>query len=315
MRVALFGGTGFVGSYIIDALLADGHTPVALVRPGSDGKVRHSDHCITVPGDIDDNAAVAATLRDCDAAIYLIGILREDPDAGITFNALQFAGAKHCIDVARKLGVPRFLLMSANGVHADGTAYQRSKFKAEQYLADSGLDGTVFRPSVIYGDPRGRMEFCTQLLEQMIEPPIPAPAFFKGLLPGRGGFSMSPVHVEDVAQAFIRSLGDSRCVGQVYALGGSETLSWPQIIRRIAVAAGRRKLIVPAPAFGVRLACLLFDRFAWFPLTRDQLTMLLEGNAVASRSAFAALDIEERGFSRDDLAYLSDGGRELQGSV
>lgn len=309
MRVALFGATGFVGSYIIDALLSAQHIPVVLVRPGSEGKVRHSDHCITVPGDIQDNAAVAATLRDCDAAIYLIGILREKPEAGITFEALQYEGAKHCIEVARERGVPRFLLMSANGVKAEGTAYQRSKFAAEQYLAQSGLAGTVFRPSVIFGDPRGRMEFCTQLLDEMIEPPIPAPAFFKGIVPGRGGFSLSPVHVEDVAQAFVRALTVEDCVGQVYPLGGSATLAWPTIIRCIAAAAGRHKVVLPAPAFGVRLACLLLDRYSWFPITRDQLTMLLEGNVVDSRAAFETLGITERGFSRDTLKYLTDGGR------
>jgi NADH dehydrogenase len=310
MRVALFGATGFVGSYIIDALLAAGHLPVVMVRPGSEHKVRQSDHCITVPGDIGDGAAVAATLRDCDAAIYLIGILREDPAAGITFESMQFDGAKRCIDAAAERGVSRFLLMSANGVCADGTAYQRSKFKAEQYLAKSGLAWTVFRPSVLFGEPRGRMEFCTQLLEQMIEPPIPAPAFFTGLLPGRGGFAMSPVQVEDVAQAFVRSLTEPRCEGQVYPLGGAETLEWPEIIKRIAAAAGRRKLILPAPAFAVRAACLLLDRYAWFPMTRDQLTMLLEGNAVESRAAFETLKIRERAMTAAALSYLTDGARQ-----
>ncbi len=306
MRVAVFGGTGFVGSYIIDALLDAGHEPVVLVRPGSEGKVRHSDHCLTVPGAIDDAAAIAATLRDCDAAIYLIGILREEPATGITFEALQYAGARRCIDAAREQGVRRFLLMSANGVRADGTAYQTTKFKAEQHLAASGLAGTVFRPSVIFGDPRGRMEFCTQLEQEMIDPPIPAPAFFRGLLPRQGGFNMSPVHVADVAQAFVRALDNDQTHGQVYPLGGAETLAWPEIIERIAASVGRRKLILPAPAAAVHLACLAFDRFSWFPLTREQLTMLLEGNAVDSREAFRLLGIDERGFNVANLNYLEN---------
>jgi len=304
MRVALFGGTGFVGSYIIDALVDAGHEPVVLVRPGSESKVSQSDHCLIVPGDIDDAAAIAATLRGCDAAIYLIGILREEPDKGITFDALQYEGARRCIDAAREQSVPRFVLMSANGVREDGTAYQRSKYLAEQHLAQSGLKGTVFRPSVVFGDPRGRMEFCTQLHEQMIDPPIPAPAFFRGLLPWRGGFELSPVHVTDVAQAFVRSLDDERTVGQVYPLGGAETVSWPDVIERIAATVGRRKLVLPAPALAVHLACLAFDRFSWFPITRDQLAMLLEGNSVESRDAFAMLGINERGFNVAALSYL-----------
>ncbi len=304
MRVAVFGATGFVGSYIVDALLDAGHEPVALVRPGSEGRMHRADHCLIVPGDIGDRAAIAATLRDCDAAIYLIGILREEPAAGITFEALQHEGAKRAIDAAREQGVGRFLLMSANGVRADGTDYQRTKWLAEQHLADSGLDGTVFRPSVIFGDPRGRMEFCTQLKQQMIEPPIPAPAFFRGLSPAGGGFEMSPVHVEDVATAFVGALGRPETVGQVYPLGGRETLSWPEIIRRIAAAGRQNKVILPAPALFVHVACLALDRFSWFPITRDQLAMLLEGNAVHSRAAFELLGIDERGMTVETLDYL-----------
>ena len=306
MRVALFGGTGFVGSYIIDALLEAGHEPVVLVRPGSEGKVRQPDHCLSVVGDLDDRAAIAATLRGCDAAIYLVGILREKPADGITFEALQYEGAKRVIDMAGEQGVGRFLLMSANGACADGTAYQRTKFRAEQHLEKSGLNGTVFRPSVVFGDPRGRMEFCTQLKGEMIDPPIPAPAFFRGVNPAAGGFRMTPVHVEDVARAFVCALASNDANGKVWPLGGAETLAWPEIVRRIAAASGKRKLILPAPAIFVHGACLVLDRFDWFPITRDQLAMLLEGNEVGDREAFDRFGIEERPMSIEALDYLGD---------
>lgn len=304
MRVALVGATGFVGSYLIDALLEAGHEPVALVRPGSEGRLRQPDHCTAVSGDIDDGDALRRLLEGADAAVYLPGILREEPARGITFEKVQFEGAKRTMDIARDKRVRRFLLMSANGVSADGTAYERTKYRAERYLFDSGLKGTAFRPSVIFGDPRGRMEFCTQLKQQMIDPPIPAPLFFRGLSPKRGGFSMTPVHVEDVAKAFAASLDDEASVDSVYPLGGAATLTWPNIIRTIAAACGRRKWLVPTPAIGPWLACLLLDRFAWFPLTREQLTMLLDGNTVDDREAFRRFDIRERAFSVEVLDYL-----------
>jgi len=195
-------------------------------------------------------------------------------------------------------------LMSANGVKQDGTAYQRSKFEAERYLESSGLRGTVMRPAVIFGDPRGRMEFATQLRNQMIRPPIPAPAFFSGLSPRRGTFSMTPVFVEDVARAFQRSLGNDAAVGRTLRLGGSEGLPWPAIIRRIAEASGRRKLIVPVPATAVHVAAALLDRFSLFPITRDQLAMLMEGNRVASTSDFDLLGLSPAAMTVDRLAYL-----------
>ncbi len=304
MRVAVFGGTGFVGSYIVEALLAAGHDPVLLVRPGSEIKVANADRCHLVPGDVDNAAAIVSTVRNCDVAIWLIGILRERPAEGITFRALQFEAACRVIDAAVAQSVPRFLLMSANGVAADGTPYQRSKYQAERHLAASGLAGTVFRPSVIFGNPHGHMEFCSQLRDQMILPPLPAPAFFSGLSPSKGSFSMSPVFVEDVAAAFVRSLETAEATGATWELGGPETLFWPEILRRIARACGRNKLIVPVPVLPLRMAAAVLDRFTFFPVTRDQLTMLLQGNVVDSQEAFEAMGITPAQFADEQLAYL-----------
>lgn len=304
MRVALFGGTGFIGSYIVEALLDAGHEPVVLVRPGSEHWVRHAERCHLVPGEVGNAAAVASACKSCDAVMWLIGILREQAKRGITFEALQYEAASRVIDTAVAQHVPRFLLMSANGAAAEGTPYQRSKYRAERHLAASNLAATVFRPSVVFGNPRGRMEFCTQLRDQMVRPPLPAPAFYRGLSPRRGSFSMSPVFVGDVARAFVRALEAEETVGQTLPLGGPETLRWREIIRRIAVATGRRKLIVPVPVLPVRCAAALFDRFAFFPVTRDQLTMLMEGNTVSSQRAFELLHISPAAFSVEQLAYL-----------
>lgn len=306
MRVALFGGTGFIGSYIIDALLGAGHDPVVLVRPGREHKVRHAARCRLVPGDVANAAAVASVLKSCDAAVFLIGVLREEPQKGITFEALQYDAPRRVIDAASAQGVRRLLLMSANGVSAAGTPYAATKYRAERYLAGSGLHGTVFRPSVVFGDPRGRMEFCTRLRDQMVRPPLPAPAFFTGMSPRRGTFSMTPVHVRDVASAFVAALDRQETVGETYPLGGPDTLEWPEILRRIATASGRRKLIVPMPVLPLKLAATLLDRFPFFPVTRDQLDMLVEGNVVTSRRAFERLGIEPAPFSVEQLSYLRD---------
>ena len=305
MRVALFGGTGFVGSYLVDHLLAAGHEVSLLVRAGSEARVRGAQDCRVVTGDISDGAQIAATLDGCDAAIYNIGLLREFPSRGITFQAMHFEGARRVVDAAVAAGVSRFVMMSANGVRADGTAYQRTKFQADRYVAQSGLDYTIFRPSVLFGEPRGRMEFCTQLRDQMILPPLPAPAFHAGWLPGGPPFRMSPVFVEDVAACFVRALSVPATLGQTYAVCGPDALEWPEIIRRIAAACGKRKIIVPAPVPALKLVAALLDRFEWFPVTRDQLTMLVEGNTGDSSALFQTLDIEPRRFEGDSLAYLA----------
>ena len=86
MRVAIIGGTGFVGGYLVDALLDADHEPALLVRPGSENKVRRGDACRLTAGELSNVDAIARTLDGCDAVIYNVGILRENRRLGITFE-------------------------------------------------------------------------------------------------------------------------------------------------------------------------------------------------------------------------------------
>lgn len=305
MRVALIGGTGFVGGYLVDALVDAGHTPQVMVRPGSAGKLQRREACRIVEGQVGSDDALAATVAGTDAVIYNIGILREYPGQGVTFEALQFDGAVRSLAAARDAGAGRFLLMSANGVKVPGTPYQETKYRAEQAALDSGLDVTVFRPSIIFGDPRGAMEFASQLYRDMVRPPLPAIAFHTSWLPGRGDVLMSPAHARDVADAFVNALHNEASVGRTYTIGGPEVLSWSAMLRRIAAAAGKTKLLLPMPIPAMKLAATLFDRLAAFPVTRDQLTMLAEGNVASPAELTALTGREPRAFSVENLRYLN----------
>jgi uncharacterized protein YbjT (DUF2867 family) len=305
MRVTVFGGTGFVGDYLIDALLEHGHHPVLLVRPGSISRVTQAGQCTLVNGDIADTGAVRKAVDGADAVIYNIGILREFPARGITYEALHFEGARRAMDAAKEAGVRRFLLMSANGVKADGTGYQRTKYMAEQYLATIGLDWTVFRPSVLFGDPRGRMEFATQLYQDVVRSPLPAPLFYDGLLPiDAGMFRMSPVHVKDVAAVFAKAVDMPETVGGIFALGGREALTWKDILQTIARAAGTAKWMLPAPVLLLKGIAALLDQYAFFPITRDQLTMLMEGNTCDGYEPFRTFGVVTTPFDKANLSYL-----------
>ena len=305
MRVAIIGGTGFVGSYIVDELQKNGHQVSLLARDGSESKVhRHDLHRIVV-GDVSSAEALRALLDECDAVIYCVGILRESRHQGITFEALHYEGLAATVEAATSAGVDRLLLMSANGVKIPGTQYQETKLRAEKAAFASGLESTVFRPSVIFGDPRGRMEFVSQLFRDMVAMPFPALGFFTGLSPAKGPVLMSPIHVHDVARAFRKALEDSATYGKVYELGGPEVLSWVQIIRRIAAAAGRKKWILPFPLRVMKLAAWLLDWLPFFPVTGDQLTMLAEGNVADSEIVASLIDESPIAFSVDNLRYIN----------
>lgn len=305
MKVAIIGGTGFVGGHLTEALLAAGHEVSLLVRTGSESKVRQTGRVVTTSGDISSADALRSVMEGCSAVIYNVGILREFPSRGITFEESQYQGVVRTVEAARDVGIKRLLLMSANGVKPKGTPYQETKFRAEEYARQSGLEVTVLRPSVIFGDPEGKMEFATQLFNDMVRPPIPAVSFFSGRNPEKGAVVMSPVHIDDVARAFVAALENDKTIGQTFALGGPEVLSWQTMVRRIAEATGRSKWLLPMPIWIMRIGATLFDWLPFFPVTRGQLTMLEEGNTADPAVLKQLIGRDPQAFSVDALGYLN----------
>lgn len=304
MKVGIIGGTGFVGGHLADGLLQAGHELSLLVRQGSASKLRRPGQVRAVEGDLSSSDALRDVVEGCDAVIYNVGILREFPRRGITYEASQYQGAADTVSAALDAGVKRFLLMSANGVKQPGTPYQETKHRAEEFALQSGLDVTVMRPSVIFGDPLGTMEFATQLYRDMIRPPLPAVGFFAGGDPEKGAIVMSPVHIDDVVAAFVEALADAATIGKTFELGGPEILTWRDMITRIAQATGKNKWILPMPTRIMHIGAALFDWLPFFPVTRDQLTMLEEGNTADPSILRQLIGREPKPFSADNLRYL-----------
>jgi len=306
MKVAIIGGTGFVGGYVTDALLKAGHSPSLLVRAGSESKLHESGRVQSTSGDIASPEALRSLLAGCSAVIYNVGILREFPRRRITFEESQYQGLVRTVEAARAAGVDRLLLMSANGVRKPGTPYQEYKLRAEEHLETSGLEFTILRPSVIFGDPLGNMEIATQLYRDMIRLPFPAVGFHTGMRPAKGPVLMAPVHVRDVADAFVKSIQDESTFGRCYELGGPEVLSWTEMLRRIATAVGKKKIILPMPIGLMKIGATLFDWLPFFPVTRDQLTMLAQGNVAEPGELRVLIGREPAGFTAANLDYLKN---------
>ena len=305
MKVAVLGGTGFVGHYLLEALIEQGETPRALIRNARARKPTGGDRIEWIAGSVEDTESVRKLLDGSDAVIYNIGILRAFPAQGISFEKLQHEGVVKTATLAQELGVKRFILMSANGVEQGLTPYQRTKAAAEDHLKLTKLDWTIFRPSVIFGEPHERFEFASMLKRDIIDSPLPAPLFYEGLIPHNpGGFKLSPVHVQDVAEAFARSLEKTETFGKTYTLGGPDDLSWREILTLISQVNGKQKLMLPVPAFGPSLVASLFDRFAWFPISKDQIRMLIKGNTCRGDTIFELCGIQPRAFNIQTIQYL-----------
>ena len=100
MKVSIFGGTGFVGGYLIQELIRNGMIPRVLVRTGSESKIISELERVT--GRIEDQNAIAKTIDGTEAVIYNIGIIREYLSKGVTFAELHLKGVKSCIELANK---------------------------------------------------------------------------------------------------------------------------------------------------------------------------------------------------------------------
>jgi len=306
MNVAIFGATGFVGKYLLEELKKHDYNAQILIRKGSENKIDISSNHKIILGDISNKDAIKQTLKDADAIIYTIGIIREFKRKNITFDYLHHQGIKNVIEEAEKLKIKRFVLMSANGVKKEGTKYQTSKYLGEMALINSNLNWTIFRPSLIFGDSDGRDEFCAQLKKDMLSLPFPAPLFHKGLLPFNAGqFKMSPIHVKNVASFFVKSIKIDNTFNKTYELGGPNDYTWKEIIKIISNAYGKNKWTMPAPVIPIKILAYLFDSFKWFPITNGQLTMLLEGNTCNSEKTFEEFDIQPIKFDKESLSYLN----------
>ena len=116
---------------------------------------------------------------------------------------------------------------------------------------------------------------------------------------------MSPIHVKNVAQFFVGAINKEASNQRIYELGGTTSYSWREMLQIISDACGKRKWSMPVPTGAVKLAAFFFDRFSFFPVTRDQLTMLAQGNVCESGKYYSDFNIDEITFDTTALEYLS----------
>jgi len=302
MRVLVTGATGYVGSYILRALLDTEHTPRALVRDSEEALAVTDDDLEVVRGDVTSPSSLEDCAAGCDAVIHLVGILEENPARGGTYERIHVDGTRHVVDAARTAGVRRFVHMSANGARAEGgTGYQETKWRAEQIVIDAGFDHwTIFRPSLLFGPPDpGRPEFASQVLRDLVRPFPILPVF------GDGTYELQPVHVRTVADAFVQALSTDAAHGETYVAAGPDRFPYVEVLDRIAKGAGlnpKPKLYIPMPL--ARLGVYTAGRLGLLPIGPAQFEMLVEGNTGDETAFFEDFALSPRPFTPDTLSYL-----------
>ena len=299
MRVFVTGGTGFVGNHLVNALLDDGYQVRCLVRPGSEKKLIGREAVEFWPGDIfDGEARLADGMEDCQAVIHLIGIIREFPRKGITFERLHYQAAVQVVNAAQAAGIRRYIHMSSLGTRPNARSrYHQTKYKAEEYVRQSALSYTIFQPSVIFGPDDNFVNLFKQL---MIKTP---------LIPvvGDGSYQIQPVDVRTVARAFTLSLKEEKAIGRVFQLPGRDRFTFNDILNIIARTLGKKIIKVYIPVGLIRIMAYFLEGLPGFPLARDQIVMLLDGNIGNETSFYEEFGIAPTPFEAGIKEYIQRG--------
>ena len=254
MNILLIGGTGFIGSAIARHLTQAGHR----LRFAT----RHRDRCkhlLTLPqaeiieADVHDPAALGRLLQGQDALISMAGILRGD------FQRVHAELPAHLAAAAKAAGVRRIVHISALGADPDAPSdYLRSKAAGEAALRQSGLDVTILRPSVVFGDGDSFLSLFASL--QRLVPVLP-------LACPRARFQ--PVWVDDVAATVATCLVQAASRGQIYSLGGPYTYSLRELVRLAGEVAGHARPIIGLPRPLSWLQAAIMGMIPGAPMTLD----------------------------------------------
>jgi uncharacterized protein YbjT (DUF2867 family) len=277
--VTLFGGGGFVGRYVAQALFKAG----ARIRV-AEREPKRAYFLKTLCGlgqiqfvraDITDGGQVAAAVEGADAVVNLVGILKGD------FHTVHVEGARIVAEAAAAAGVPALVHVSAIGADPDAaSAYGRSKGEGEQAVRAAFPGATIVRPSIAFGledDFVNRFARMAQLLP------------FLPVL--RASWKLQPVYVADLGKAIARAaLDPGPFAGRTYELGGPQVLTLRELNQWICRETGRNRplLEIPDPVAG-----MLTRLTGWLPgapISRDQWLMMQRDN-VASGPGFEAFQV------------------------
>lgn len=273
MKIAITGGTGFVGSHLARRLLAEGHEVVLVSRKvarsvnRNDGAVNHAPGVTRVSSDLSDPGVLADAFAGCDAVAHCAGINREIGTQ--TFQRIHIDGTRNVVTAARRAAVRRIILMSFLRARPDcGSPYHESKWAAEEIVRNSGLEYTIAKAGMVYGRGDHMLDHLSHAFYTL---PILATVGFRQK-------AIRPLAVDDLTQVLHAALVDGRLTNQTIAITGAEELYLSDAARRVAEVLGRRVMIFPAPVWFHYALAFVCEASMKVPLVaRAQVRILSEG--------------------------------------
>ncbi|GEM_PF-36611 len=310
LTVAVTGATGFVGTHICRTLLEHGHAVRALVRDAK--KAGHLPKSVQmIEGDVFDRESLDRLVDKVDACIHLVGIIMERPRFEITFPRLHVEATTNIVAACEAAGVLRYVHMSALGARPDANAnYHRTKFQAEQLVRNSRLPWTIFRPSLIHGPDGEFTEMVGKWVRGTAPPFLFMPYFGAGPLGWGPKRLIQPVYINDLAEAFARSIETERTIREVYPIGGADRMTWPEMFLtfRDAISPGSKKPAIAIPAWyakGIATFMAAAGLGNLLPFNSDQVIMSQEDSTCDTQRINTHLGLELTSFQAAVDQYAS----------
>ena len=292
MRVAVTGGTGFVGIHTVRALKDAGHEVVIVAR----GTTRRpkGERVTFVQADITNAPKLAETFAGCDAVIHLVAIIQQRGRQ--TFDRVNREGTERVVAAAKEAKVGHFLHQGALGADPDPRyPYLLSKWLAEQAVRASGVPYTGLRPGLIFGPGDGFFTLLTRMMR--INPVIP--------IAGDGRTLFQPISIDDVTRCMVIAL-ERGPANHVFEIGGPDQMSYEDIVRTIKSALGLHRKIVHVPVPMMIPPAFFMEKLLRHPpVTRDQLKMLGRHNITRVDSVRESFGFDAESFA-DNCDYLQD---------
>ncbi len=295
MKIFITGITGFVGSHLAKRLAAQGHTIRGLARQVNQrGHLPENLSVELAPGDITARETLLAPVRGVDAVIHLVAIPFER--GGATYEAINARGTQNVVSAAQAVGVRRLIHLSALAADSQSPyGYLHSKGEGEDAVRASGLDWTVFRPSVLVGPED---EFANALARWLVITPLVFP------LVGDGQARFQPLWVEDLVTCIVKALDDTTTIRQSYDLGGPEHLTYQEMVKQILSALHRSRLLLHVPVPLMRPVIKAMELVLPHPpATTSLLDLLKVDNTTALDSVERSFGFQPRPF-RQVISYL-----------
>ena len=296
--VTVFGGSGFLGRHVIQALAKrEYRIRVGVRRPELAGHLQplgRVGQIHAVQANLRYPVSVQAAARGASVVVNLVGILAEG--GAQTFNAVQAKGADTVARAAAEIGA-RVVHVSAIGADANSNSgYARAKAAGEAAVLAAVPSATIIRPSVVFG-PEDQFTNRFAGLAR-ISPMLP--------LIGGGLTKMQPVYVGDVATAVANAVDGKTRPGATYELGGPEIMTMREIIDLILNITRRNRMLMSLP-FPLAKIQSYFLQFAPgdLKLTPDQVELLRSDNVVSDTAKAAGLTLEGLGITPDSLAAVA----------